>query len=344
MIICDSFTTFEKNIKLNNMKYLFTFFLSLLMSLFAFSQVITFECNNEIITVSFNEIANDFNTYLDWNGDGVIDEEDYIIYLSELYDCEDNNDIFNNDGCYDDTGNLYTVGEVLIVSDDDCENYTCVPNDNMIGFSFVLNYDLYPEGCQGDDTDEDDNNNDWGDDDNWDDIFVFECNGEEVVIELSNMTDSIDYESYIDSIMSDYDCEEWDWEDDNNWDEDNNEWGDIEWVDEDWSDFEWSFYWDDLDLELIDWGFTPWDNIIDLDISPEDFIDYIISIFGQSFVWDEFISFFNNSVGMIEGTDKPIILTQSVNIIGQNMSHENQLIIQIHNNGIVNKKFIINYR
>ena len=47
---------------------------------------------------------------------------------------------------------------------------------------------------------------------------------------------------------------------------------------------------------------------------------------------------------MIEETDEPIILTHSVNIIGQHITYGNQLIIQIHNNGIVNKKFIINYR
>jgi len=70
------------------MKYLYTFCLSLLMSLVTFSQVITFECNNEIITVSFNDIANDFNAYIDWNGDGEINEDDYIIYLSQVYDCD----------------------------------------------------------------------------------------------------------------------------------------------------------------------------------------------------------------------------------------------------------------
>ena len=79
------------------MKYLYTFCLSLLMSLFTFSQVITLECNNEIIVVSFDEIANNSNAYIDWNGDGEINEEDYMIYLSELYDCEDWGDDEDND-------------------------------------------------------------------------------------------------------------------------------------------------------------------------------------------------------------------------------------------------------
>ena len=53
----------------------------------SFSQVITFECNNEIITVSFDEIANNPNADMDWDGDGLINESDYIIYLQQVYDC-----------------------------------------------------------------------------------------------------------------------------------------------------------------------------------------------------------------------------------------------------------------
>ena len=64
---------------------LFIFFFLFQMS---FSQVITFECNNEIITVSFDEIANNPNADMDWDGDGLINESDYIIYLQQVYDCD----------------------------------------------------------------------------------------------------------------------------------------------------------------------------------------------------------------------------------------------------------------
>ncbi len=52
-----------------------------------FSQVITFECNNTIITVSWEEIANNPNAYIDWDEDGDIDEDDTLIYLYQAYDC-----------------------------------------------------------------------------------------------------------------------------------------------------------------------------------------------------------------------------------------------------------------
>ena len=51
------------------------------MSFLSFSQVITFECNNEIIWVSFDEISDNPNASMDWNGDGLVDESDYVIYF-----------------------------------------------------------------------------------------------------------------------------------------------------------------------------------------------------------------------------------------------------------------------
>ena len=58
-------------------------FISIFFFQISFSQVITFECNNMIITVSWEEIANNPNAYMDWDGDGDIDEDDAIIYLYE---------------------------------------------------------------------------------------------------------------------------------------------------------------------------------------------------------------------------------------------------------------------
>ena len=59
------------------MKYIYSLLLCLFTSLLSLSQVITFECNNDIVTVSFDEIANDINAYTDWNGDGLVNESDY---------------------------------------------------------------------------------------------------------------------------------------------------------------------------------------------------------------------------------------------------------------------------
>ena len=69
------------------MKYIYTL-IFFLVSCFTFSQTITFECNNEIIVVSLDEISNDPNVYMDWNEDNLINELDYLIYLDELYDCQ----------------------------------------------------------------------------------------------------------------------------------------------------------------------------------------------------------------------------------------------------------------
>ena len=55
------------------------FLLIVLLFLFqiSFSQVITFECNNEIIVVSFEDIADNPNANMDWDGDGLINENDW---------------------------------------------------------------------------------------------------------------------------------------------------------------------------------------------------------------------------------------------------------------------------
>ena len=63
-------------------------FISIFFFQISFSQVITFECNNMIIAVSWEEIINNPNAYMDWDGDGDIDEDDATIYLYEAYDCE----------------------------------------------------------------------------------------------------------------------------------------------------------------------------------------------------------------------------------------------------------------
>jgi len=60
---------------------------SLLFFQLSFSQFITFECNNTIMAVSWDEIINNPNAYMDWDEDGDVDEDDALIYLYDAYDC-----------------------------------------------------------------------------------------------------------------------------------------------------------------------------------------------------------------------------------------------------------------
>ena len=54
-------------------------------------------------------------------------------------------------GCEDDAGNIYGPYEELVVSDDPCENFTCIPS----AFSFVwVSNSEYLDDCGGDDDDE----------------------------------------------------------------------------------------------------------------------------------------------------------------------------------------------
>ena len=110
------------------MKHIFTCLLFVFCSFFTFSQTITFECNNEIITVSFDEITNNPNAYMDWDGDGLINENDYVIYLQDLYNCDDWN--FGDEGCYDDAGNFYNIGSELFLDDAGCTYIWCEGVDN----------------------------------------------------------------------------------------------------------------------------------------------------------------------------------------------------------------------
>ena len=212
------------------MKYilslLFTFFGSFLL----FSQVITFECNNEIITVSFDQIANNPNAYMDWNGDGQINEEDYLIYLSQVYGCdevdcngEEQDCNEEEEGCYDDFGTFYEIADGFNYND--CEGVICESPNNWVSF-------IVP-GCEGN----------------------------------------------------------------------SQEWEEIEWVVFGWDDFDWESVWVDFDLgNIVDWDNIPWDDIIDINILPEDLIEYIISISGaQPFNWGNFV--LSESEGCVDNDD-----------------------------------------
>ena len=64
------------------------------------------------------------------------------------------------------------------------------------------------------------------------------------------------------------------------------EWNNIDWVLSDWEDFDWVSVWNEFDLSnAIDWNDIPWDGIIDLNLIPDDLLDYLISMVssGQPF-------------------------------------------------------------
>ena len=254
------------------------------------------------------------------------------------------------------------------VIDNECDYFSAYvlacPDSELV---FYLLEDLEGLGCDfdfdeiieinddlGDDEDED---NDWEDEDNdWGDVFTFECNGEEITIELDSIG-FIDYESYIESILSNYDCEEWsddedndwDWDDeDNDWDwedEDNNwNWNDIDWIVSDWENFDWEDNWSDLNLDNIDWSDIPWDGIINFDINPNDLINYILDIImssGQPFNWDDFINHYTSL--MTQDIFNNPYLLKSIDMSGKgiNSNHQQSILINIYSNGVVEKIYII---
>ena len=63
-------------------------------------------------------------------------------------------------GCEDDAGNIYGPYEELLVSDDPCENFTCIPS----AFSFVwVSNSEYLDDCGGDEEDDEVEGEDWAD-------------------------------------------------------------------------------------------------------------------------------------------------------------------------------------
>ena len=182
-------------------------FISIFFFQISFSQVITFECNNSIITVSWEEIVNNPNAYMDWDADGDIDEDDVTMYLYEAYDCEN------------------SLGG--------CEEYTTIVIDCV---------------CL----------------DNQEIIFLEEI--DESNCEITQICECIPVNNDIN-------------------------WNNIDWGDIDWEEFDWESVWSDYDLgNIIDWDNAPWDDIINLDIDPDDLINYIQNmLLGQSFDWDNFV-------------------------------------------------------
>ena len=200
------FNFIQINCKLSFMKKYFTF-ISIFFFQISFSQVITFECNNTIMAVSWEEIVNNPNAYMDWDEDGDIDEEDALIYLYQAYECD----------------NQIVDCEEYITIVYDC---ACLDNQEIIF---------------------------------WEEIDESNC-------EINQMCECVVINNDIN-------------------------WNNIDWEDSDWEDFNWDEVWSDYDLgNIIDWNNAPWDDIIDLDIDPDDLINYIQNmLLGQSFDWDNFV-------------------------------------------------------
>ena len=202
----NSLNVCSQKYKLNHEKY-FTIIKSIIFFQLSFSQVITFECNNTIMAVSWKEIVNNPNAYMDWDEDGDIDEEDALIYLYQAYECD----------------NQIVDCEEYITIVYDC---ACLDNQEIIF---------------------------------WEEIDESNC-------EINQMCECVVINNDIN-------------------------WNNIDWEDSDWEDFNWDEVWSDYDLgNIIDWNNAPWDDIIDLDIDPEDLINYIQNmLLGQSFDWDNFV-------------------------------------------------------
>ena len=104
---------------MKNLKLLTLIALLFTTSLFAQVGVITFECNNEIITVQLSEIWNNPNATIDWNGDGFINESDYIMFLSQQYDCEEEEEEEEEEEWGDDIDALIEQLEIDCASQND---------------------------------------------------------------------------------------------------------------------------------------------------------------------------------------------------------------------------------
>ena len=131
------------------------------------------------------------------------------------------------------------------------------------------------------------------------DVITFECNGEIITIEVSDWVNPnaemdwngdgvIDDNDFMIYLYEAFGCDE-----EVDWVDNGDDWNDIDWVDADWEGFDWETVWSDYDLgNAVDWDNIPWDDIIDLNIFPDDFITYIQNIIalGQPFNWGNFIS------------------------------------------------------
>ena len=174
----------------------------------------------------------------------------------------------------------------------------------------------------GDDEDNDwgdDEDNDWGDEniDFWNDVIWDDSNWDDFDLVDNGIDNDFDWDNNGDGI------------DDFNWD-----------------NFDWSLVWDDYNLGDVDWENTPWDDIIDLFINPEDLINYLDEvIFRQLFNWNDFIEYLienNSSLNLENNSSIDRYIVKTVNIMGQNVNNNfDGVILYMYNDGSIERKYFI---
>jgi hypothetical protein len=108
------------------------------------SEVSFGECDMVLGVASVNGVCT-FLSGCGWEVNGV----DYSPAFYDSIDACNADCVDNGVGCYSDTGEFYGLGQVLEVSDNWCENHTCLPVDEVgENYEFILNADLYPWECE----------------------------------------------------------------------------------------------------------------------------------------------------------------------------------------------------
>ena len=228
--------------------------------------------------------------------------------------------------------------------------------------------------CDIDWWDGNDPNSNWNGEWNTDSYFTYECNGEVITVTFNDTANTIldfngdgiiDFSELLFYASENYDCEEGEvdvfsdiWDDiiwnDSNWDLDALNWDDdFDWDmnndgfdDFTWDDFDWDSIWDDYMFSDIDWENTPWGEIIDLGINPEDLINYLIELGDgriSAFDWRDFIDYFNNSVVDLDNhvLDSRYVM-KSINILGQIIDPNSKgVVFKLFNDGSMKKEYIV---
>ena len=211
--------------------------------------------------------------------------------------------------------------------------------------------------CDIDWWDGNNSDSDWDGEWNTDSYFTYDCNGSVVTVTFNDTANTIldfngdgiiDADEILFYASENFDCYDAEinivndiWDDiiwnDSNWDLDTLNWDDdFDWdMNNDgfddfiWDDFDWDNVWDDYMFNDIDWENTPWGVIIDLGVTPDDLINYLIELGNgriSAFDWRDFIDYFNNTLPLdLENNvlnEKNVI--QSINILGQNVDRDFQ--------------------
>ena len=323
----------------------------------------------------YTELPNNFNIIIvDASGDGWNEGSNIYIdgygdfslengYYDTISNCDENNIDNNNDGDDNDNdwgdnmdceeGTLisvnggYWMDEVYwtITSCDGLETIAegGAPYSDCISLpdNYVINmFDSWGDGWNG-------NIMTIGDEDNFytiEDCSINVISVGECIIDWDE--DAGECWGYWDDVIWD----ENDWNDmnmDNNIIGDEFDWdNDFDGFDDfNWDDFDWSFYWDDYSLDSVDWENTPWIDIIDLFINPEDLINYLDNvIFRNLFNWDDFIDYFienNSALDLNNNLIPEKYVIKIVNLLGQNINNDYKgTIFKIYNDGTIEKKYI----